>query len=95
MKVLHPTSWKDYELIDSGGFEKLERFGKYVLIRPEPQAIWTKSLEEKEWKQMAHAKFIREQADKFRFSDDVKGGWSKRPDMPESWELDMNIKPCI
>lgn len=88
MKLLSPTSWKEYELIDSGGFEKLERFGKYILIRPEPQAIWIKTLEEKDWKQMAHAKFIREQADKFRFSDDVKGGWSKRPDMPDSWEID-------
>ena len=87
MKLLHPSSWKDYELIDAGGFEKLERFGKYILIRPEPQAIWPKALPEQEWKQLAHAKFIREQADKFRFSDDIKGGWSKRPDMPESWEI--------
>ena len=37
-----PTAWKDYELIDAGGFEKLERFGKWILRRPEPQAIWDK-----------------------------------------------------
>jgi 23S rRNA (cytosine1962-C5)-methyltransferase len=36
---------------------------------------------------MAHAKFVREQKDKFRFSDDVKGGWSRQPDMPESWQV--------
>lgn len=87
MKLLHPSSWKDYELIDSGDFEKLERFGKYTLIRPEPQAIWKKVLHEKEWKEMANAKFVREQKDKFRFTDDVKGGWSKDPSMPESWQV--------
>jgi 23S rRNA (cytosine1962-C5)-methyltransferase len=88
MKLLYPSSWKDYELIDSGDFEKLERFGKYILIRPEPQAIWKKVLDESEWKQMAHAKFVREQKDKFRFTDDVKGGWSKNPATPDSWEVD-------
>ena len=41
MQLLTPTHFSEYELIDSGGFEKLERFGKYVLIRPEPQAIWS------------------------------------------------------
>ncbi len=90
MKLLHPSSWKDYELIDSGNFEKLERFGKYILIRPEPQAIWTRSLDESEWKRIAHAKFVREQTDKFRFTDDVKGGWSKNPSMPESWNVHYN-----
>ena len=84
---MHPSSWKDYELIDSGNFEKLERFGKYTLIRPEPQAIWNTSLDEEQWKKSAHAKFVREQKDKFRFSDDVKGGWSRSPGMPESWNI--------
>lgn len=87
MKILHPSSWQEYELIDSGDFEKLERFGKYTLIRPEPQAIWKKVLQDEEWKKMAHAKFVREQTDKFRFTDDVKGGWSKNPNMPESWQI--------
>ena len=32
--------WQDYELIDCGGGEKLERWGKYILVRPDPQAIW-------------------------------------------------------
>ena len=87
MKLLTPSSWIDYELIDSGNFEKLERFGEFILIRPEPQALWKKSLEETEWKKSAHAKFVREQTDKFRFSDDVKGGWSKNPSMPDSWNV--------
>jgi 23S rRNA (cytosine1962-C5)-methyltransferase len=87
LKLLHPSSWKDYELLDSGNFEKLERFGKYILIRPEPQAIWNTSLGKEQWKKSAHAKFVREQKDKFRFSDDVKGGWSRSPGMPESWNI--------
>jgi 23S rRNA (cytosine1962-C5)-methyltransferase len=90
MKLLHPASWHDYELLDSGNFEKLERFGKYVLIRPEPQALWSRSLSDEVWKKTAHAKFVREQTDKFRFTDDVKGGWSKDPSMPESWNVQYN-----
>lgn len=92
MLLQYPSSWKDYELIDSGDFEKLERFGKYILIRPEPQAIWKKVLTDGDWKKMAHAKFVREQKDKFRFTDDVKGGWSKQPGMPESWEVQYAYK---
>jgi 23S rRNA (cytosine1962-C5)-methyltransferase len=87
MKLLYPSSWSDYELIDSGDFEKLERFGKFILIRPENQAIWRKVLGDEEWKKMAHARFVREQKDNFRFTDDIKGGWSKTPSMPDSWNV--------
>ncbi len=87
MELLHPSSWSSYELIDSGDFEKLERFGEFVLIRPEPQAIWSRNLSDKEWRNMAHARFDREQKDKFRFSDEVKGGWKKWKPMPESWQI--------
>lgn len=87
MKLLHPASWKDYELIDSGDGEKLERFGNYTLIRPEPQAIWSKVLPETEWNKLATGRFQREQKDKFRFSDDVTGGWNRSKGMPESWQV--------
>lgn len=92
-----PESWKDYELIDSGGGEKLERFGAYTLIRPEPQAIWRKTLSEKEWQSRSQARFVREQKDRYRFADDVKGGWTRERGMPESWEIayqykDLNIR---
>lgn len=40
----------DYELLDTGDFEKLERFGRFVTRRPEPQAIWRRSLPEAEWR---------------------------------------------
>jgi 23S rRNA (cytosine1962-C5)-methyltransferase len=87
MKLLSPSSWKEYELIDSGDFEKLERFGSYTLIRPEPQALWQKVLPDQEWKKLATARFAREQSDKFRFTDEVKGGWKRNSSMPESWPI--------
>ena len=91
LKLIHPSSWKDYELIDSGNFEKLERFGQYILIRPEPQAIWNKSLAEEEWKKMAHAKFVREQKDKFRFTDDdVKGAGPAVKECPKAGTFNTN-----
>ena len=39
---------RDYELLDTGSGEKLERFGRYVVRRPEPQAIWRKSLDDRD-----------------------------------------------
>lgn len=42
--------WKDYQLLDSGDGKTLERFGKYLLVRPRPQAIWATSLPSSEWK---------------------------------------------
>ena len=49
---------KDYELLDSGEGEKLERFGQVVLSRPDPQALWSKRLPESEWKK-ANGHFTR------------------------------------
>ncbi len=77
-EILSP-SWEDYELIDSGGFEKLERFGRFVTVRPEPQALWRKSLPQAEWDRMAGAVFRRENG------SEERGRWSLRPGMPEQW----------
>jgi 23S rRNA (cytosine1962-C5)-methyltransferase len=71
----------------------LERFGDYILIRPEPQALWPKVWDEKRWLNKAHARFDREQKDKFRFSDDVKGGWKKIKAMPDSWNITYPYNP--
>ena len=71
---------KDYELIDSGDFEKLERFGAYVLRRPEPQAVWKKALPEKDW-QAADAYFKRSSAN----ASEERGQWQKRSSMPDQW----------
>ena len=58
MHLLTPANFPDYELIDCGDFEKLERFGKYITIRPEPKAVREKQIADKEWKKMAHVKFL-------------------------------------
>jgi 23S rRNA (cytosine1962-C5)-methyltransferase len=78
---LSPQHWEDYELIDTGGFEKLERFGDFILSRPEPQAIWDKSLEEKEWKEMAHAHFAKEK------NNPEKGQWNELKKIPHNWQV--------
>jgi 23S rRNA (cytosine1962-C5)-methyltransferase len=57
MLTLSPA-WNRYELIDCGGFEKLERFGDFVLRRPEPKAIWAKSMKEEEWCRLADTAFV-------------------------------------
>lgn len=72
----------DYELIDSGGFEKLERFGDYVTRRPEPQAIWRRSLAEEEWRRLADASFLRDAR------SEERGEWRQRPGMPSRWTVD-------
>jgi 23S rRNA (cytosine1962-C5)-methyltransferase len=87
LNLIHPSSWNDYKLLDSGNFEKLERFGKIILIRPEPQAIWQPVFSIEEWKQQAHAHFTREQKDNFRFGDEVKGGWKKLKPIDDSWQV--------
>jgi 23S rRNA (cytosine1962-C5)-methyltransferase len=80
--------WDEYELIDSGLSEKLERFGKYILIRPEPQALWPKRLSEAEWKSKAHARFVRDNSKKsHRDSVNENGGWQMFKTVPASWEI--------
>jgi 23S rRNA (cytosine1962-C5)-methyltransferase len=84
MVLLTPTHWQDYELIDSGGFEKLERFGKFVLIRPEPQAVWNPTLSETEWQNRSHAIF------KIEKNDPEKGRWILKKGMPEQWWINYS-----
>jgi 23S rRNA (cytosine1962-C5)-methyltransferase len=86
-----PTDWTDFEVIDAGGEEKLERWGNYILRRPDPQAIWEKNPNLKnEW----------ENPDMFYHRSDKGGGYwemnNKR--VPESWvvnykDLKFKIKP--
>jgi 23S rRNA (cytosine1962-C5)-methyltransferase len=75
-KDLLVPSWSDYELLDSGDNRKLERYGDYILARPETQAIWPPS-HPGDWKR-AHAEF--------RWAEG-KGSWKKSKDLPESWAL--------
>jgi 23S rRNA (cytosine1962-C5)-methyltransferase len=66
--------WPDYELLDSGGMAKLERFGSIILARPEPTAHHPRALPLGDW----------EKADAF-FEEN--GGWTKRGNLPETWEI--------
>lgn len=81
--LLQASSWDDYELIDVGGFEKLERFGKYITIRPEPQAIWDKLLPESEWEKLAHVKFVG--------ISSSSGRWDKLKNIPDNWLISCPI----
>lgn len=86
--ILIVKNEKDYELLDSGDGEKLERFGPVTLSRPDPQALWRKNLPADEWKK-AHARFTREER---------QGEWNIKKDTPEKWHIDFGglkfvIKP--
>ncbi len=83
-QLLTPV-WEDYELIDSGDFEKLERFGRWVTRRPEPQAIWHKSLSEEEWRRLATASFRREAG------SEERGKWALSPRQPEQWRISQKV----
>jgi 23S rRNA (cytosine1962-C5)-methyltransferase len=67
--------WVDYEILDSGANRKLERWGKYILIRPETQAIW----------EPRHPELWRKANAEFKFAG-AKGGW-ENDGVPESWQL--------
>lgn len=88
--LLTPNLGNSYELIDSGGFEKLERFGKYVLARPEPQAVWDKSLSEDEWNKKAHAIFKKTKG-RDQLNPEERGLWQNIKEMPEKWTLDYKL----
>lgn len=70
------STTSDYALLDSGGFQKLERFGPVVLSRPCAQAVWNPTLPKHEW-QRATATFFR----------DGGNQWRGRDRLPESWEI--------
>lgn len=78
--------FRDYELIDSGDFEKLERFGRIVTRRPEPQAIWHKSLAEAEWQRLADASFLRDG------KSEERGEWRVKPQTPDRWTVTYRYK---
>ncbi len=85
LEMLSPE-WRDYELIDSGDFEKLERWGNYVTVRPEPQAIWHKTLSEEEWGRLATAVFRRDSR------NEERGEWRVAPKMPSRWQVGFDYR---
>ncbi|MFT5723649.1 MAG: 23S rRNA (cytosine1962-C5)-methyltransferase [Bacteroidia bacterium] len=75
--------WRDYTLIDCGDGKKLERFGKVVLIRPEPSAIWNAQLSYDEWKQKAHAECL--------LLSNNKVQWDKFKPMTPNWTVQYGL----
>ena len=76
--------WKDYQLIDCGNFEKLERFGNIVMARPEPKAIWDKSLSEDEWNRLMHTRFAPG-AGFGKAGKEDSGTWKRVKRMDDQW----------
>lgn len=87
--MLVSNEWKDYELLDMAKGQKLEKWGKYILIRPDPQIVWDKKTNPKLWEK-ADAKYIR--------SNTGGGHWEKYSKIDENWSiryknLVFNLKP--
>jgi 23S rRNA (cytosine1962-C5)-methyltransferase len=87
MEIAH--KWKDYEILDMSNGEKLERWGKYILVRPDPQIIWTKETDKNNWNK-ADAIYNR--------SNKGGGEWTFKNNLPKSWKINyerltFNIKP--
>ena len=81
--------FEDFKLLDMANGEKLERWGKYLLIRPDPQIVWSKKTNPKLWEN-ADARYIR--------SKTGGGHWEVKKKLPDSWQisynnLNFNIKP--
>ena len=83
------NDWKDYEILDMANGEKLERWGEFKLIRPDPQIIWKNKSFPNKWND-ANARYNR--------SNTGGGAWEYKKRLPESWQvkyknLTFNIKP--
>ena len=83
------NEWKDYEVLDTSGGERLERWGKYILVRPDPQVIWNTPKRRQEWRRF-DARYVR--------SNTGGGHWTDH-NLPERWQikyrdyLTFNVKP--
>jgi 23S rRNA (cytosine1962-C5)-methyltransferase len=86
LQLLAPTRWHDYELLDSGKGKVLECVGPYKLVRPEPQAIWSKSLPEEKWRS----------ADAVMISTGGESGgyWDFKNDIKQPWTIDYHGLKC-
>lgn len=83
MSIILSDDWQSYSLIDCGDGEKLEKYGDYTLIRPEPSAVWPKVLSPKDWKIKADARF--EQTSK------TAGKWHISGQIPKSWNVAYDL----
>lgn len=86
---MRAANWKDYELIDTGSGERLERWGDILLIRPDPQIIWKSEKKDPRWRS-AHARYKR--------SSTGGGKWEVYKKLPDVWkitrgDLTFRLKP--
>ncbi len=81
--LLFSPNWNDYELLDSGGGQKLERFGPYTFVRPEVQAIWRPALHAEKW-QAAQAVFNPS-------GEEGGGHWSFRKPVDKKWQMSYRL----
>lgn len=87
MTIESPSAnWRDYELVDSGNFEKLERFGEYYLRRPEPKALWNKSMSEDQWRKLTHTWF-KPGAGFGKAGKEDSGTWDRMRKMDDQWRI--------
>jgi 23S rRNA (cytosine1962-C5)-methyltransferase len=77
IELLTAPNWQDYALLDSGNGLKLERYGPYTFVRPEPQAVWHPCLKESQWRE-AHATFHATQ-------EESGGHWQFNKTIEPSW----------
>lgn len=86
LELLTATDWSDYELLDTGDGRKLERYGTFRCIRPEPEAMWAPALGEKDW-QSTHAIF--------KPSPEENGGhWVSLREVPARWAVSYKGLKC-
>jgi 23S rRNA (cytosine1962-C5)-methyltransferase len=78
LNLEYPSDWNEYELIDSGNGEKLERYGDYTIVRPDPRIIWGKIAPDLVWNK-ANAKYIR--------TDSNTGNWNIINPPPQNWQI--------
>jgi len=78
-KQIISPDWKDYTLLDSGQGRKLEQFGEFRLIRPEPRAVWKSAMPDADWRS-ADAEYVPH--------DEGGGGdWRFKAELPERWQI--------
>jgi 23S rRNA (cytosine1962-C5)-methyltransferase len=85
LTLLEADRWADYELLDSGGGQKLERFGKYIFVRPEAQAIWSRTLPPSAWED-AHGVFVPT-------GEESGGHWEFKKRVDEKWMMSYPLTP--
>lgn len=84
-------TWRDYSLLDCGDGEKLERFGRYTLIRPEPKAIWAKSLPSEKWLSLSSTRFIPG-AGFGKAGKEDSGTWQMLQAMQQQWHISYPLE---